>query len=160
MVRYEIIPDTSQVFVVFDGSKIGTLKFWIPEGVQTPRGLAGVYPSGMEWVESEFELRQEATIDEVFGPGNVTEVEPGILECCGIRYIKEAPLPWTTSLTFHDKRLDIAVSVHNPHDHALPDVCAVLCLTSVGRSTHRGRLIRPLRLRIGLLHPLQQAEPV
>lgn len=128
MIQYKVIPGTSQVFIAFEGSAVGKCKFWLPEGLATPRGFAGVYPHGMRWEESVSGLRQEATVDHVFGPGNVKEVEPDVLECCGVRSVKEAPLPWTSSLAFHDMRVDFSLSVRNPHDHALPDVCALLCL--------------------------------
>ena len=128
MIKYEVIPESSQLYVAFEGSDIGRCKFWLPEGIGTPRGSAGVYPHGMNWLESASGLRQEATVDQVFGPGNVKEVEPGVLECCGVRSVKEAPLPWTSSLAFADTRVDFSLSVHNPHAHALSDVCALLCL--------------------------------
>ncbi len=128
MIQYEVVPETSQVYVTFEGLEMGRCKFWLPEGVGTPRGLAGVYPHGMHWLESDAGLRQRATVDQVFGPGNVTEVEPGVLECCGIRDAKEPSLPWQSSIAFSDTRVDFALSLHNPHDHVLPEVCAVLCL--------------------------------
>ncbi|MCD6417041.1 MAG: hypothetical protein J7M08_10175 [Planctomycetes bacterium] len=127
MIHYDVIPKTSQVRFTFEGSQVGECKLWLPEGVGTPRGSAGVYPYGMRWREDGSRLSQEASVDNVFGPGNVEEVEPGVLECLGIRYAKEAPLPWTSSITFHETRVDFSLSVHNPHDSALPDVCALLC---------------------------------
>lgn len=128
MIQYEVIPGTSEVYIVFGGSGIGRCKFWLPEGVGTPRGLAGVYPSGMKWLEHDSGLRQGAAGDQLFGPGNVKEVEPGVIECCGVRSVKESPLPWNSSFIFGDTRVDFSLSVHNPHDHTLSDVCAVLCL--------------------------------
>jgi AraC-like DNA-binding protein len=52
----------------------------------------------MSWQQYGCVLRQEATVCHVFGPGNVNEIEPGILRCYGIRYVKEAPLPWRIGL--------------------------------------------------------------
>ena len=113
MIQYEVIPGTSQVYVVFDGSGIGRCKFWLPEGVVTPRGCAGVYPSGMKWLEHDSGLRQGAAGDQVFGPGNVKEVEPGVIECCGVRSVKEAALPWNSSFIFGDT-LSICIHVRWP----------------------------------------------
>ena len=81
MIRYEAIPKTSQVYITFEESQIGRCKLCLPEGVKTPRGLAGVYPHGMDWLQSDAELRQEATVEQVFGPGNVEEARPGVLDC-------------------------------------------------------------------------------
>jgi hypothetical protein len=127
MIKYEVIPATSEVYLVFENTPFGKCKFWMPEGIATPRGLAGVYPRGMCWIESSNGLSQKATLDQVFGPGNVKEIEPVVLECCGIRCAKEPGLPWTSSIKFGATRVDFSLAVYNPHDVALPDVCAPLC---------------------------------
>ncbi len=128
LIRYEVIHETSQLYVTFEGSEIGRCRLWLPEGIATPRGSAGVYPHGMRWREVDSGLRQEATVRQAFGPGNVKEVESGVLECCGVRCAKEPPLPWKSSLKFGNARIDFSVTIHNPHDVVLPDVCALLCL--------------------------------
>lgn len=63
MIQYEAIPDTSEVYITFEGSQVGRCKLWLPEGIATPRGLAGVYPHGMQWEETDSGLRQEATME-------------------------------------------------------------------------------------------------
>lgn len=128
MIKYEVIPQTSEVCLEFEGSQIGRCKLWIPEGIVTPGGIAGTYPRGMRWMTEGAELRQEATVGQVFGPGNVEEIEPGVLDCCGVRYTKEPPVPWKTVLTFDGTSVDFSVEVQNPHSVVLPHVCALLCL--------------------------------
>ena len=54
-------------------------------------------------------LAQEASTKYVFGPDNVNEIEPGILECCGIRMRKEKSLPWRASYHFGDDRVNFSL---------------------------------------------------
>ncbi len=127
MITWNVVPDTAEVYLDFVGSPFGRCKLWMPEGIATPRGLAGVYPRGMRWRQTGRRLRQDARSGHVFGPGNVTETEPGVLECAGIRYAKELPLPWRSSFRFAGTRVDFSLSVHNPHGTAIPDVAALIC---------------------------------
>lgn len=128
MIRYRAVPETSEVLLTFEGAVFGTCKLWMPEGIATPRGLAGVYPRGMCWREHGKTLLQDAFPEHLFGPGNVSEVEPGVLECCGVRYAKEPAIPWKSSLRISESRVDFSLSLHNPHKTAVREVSAPLCL--------------------------------
>jgi hypothetical protein len=111
-----------------DRFQVGACRLWLPEGVLTERGYANVYPRGMAWQRDGDKLVQEANIEHAFGPGNVNEVEQGVLECYGIRTRKEQPLPWRASYCFGDDRVDFSLSVHNPHNETLSKVSAHVCL--------------------------------
>ena len=126
---FNLNPVSNQSAVEFthDHFQVGICRLWLPEAVSTDRGLAGVYPRGMAWQRSGDELVQEASAEQAFGPGNVNEIEPGVLECCGIRMRKEEPLPWRSSYRFGDNRVDFSLTVHNPHNEALSKVAAAVC---------------------------------
>lgn len=117
----------SVVDFTHDRFQVGTCRLWLPEAVSTDHGLASAYPHGMDWQRDGDSLSQEATIEQAFGPGNIYEVEPGVLECCGIRMRKEKALPWRASYHFDDYRVDFSLSIFNPHQETLPKVAAEVC---------------------------------
>jgi hypothetical protein len=123
----EPVPEKSLVVFAHDRFAVGRCHLWLPEGVTTDRGKAGAYPHGMTWRREGDALSQEASVDETFGPGNIIEVEPGVLECCGIRMHKEKPVPWRSWCRFGDDRVDFQLTVRNPHDETLPKVGAAVC---------------------------------
>jgi hypothetical protein len=127
MFSFNPLPNQSVVEFTHDRFQVGACSLWLPEAVSTDRGLAGVYPRGMTWQKDGDELVQAANVEQVFGPGNVNEIEPGVLECCGIRMRKEKPLPWRASYRFGDDKVDFSLSVHNPHNETLPKVAAEVC---------------------------------
>jgi len=127
MFRFNPVSNKSSVDLTHDRFQVGTCKLWLPEAIITDRGLAGAYPHGMPWQRDGNELVQEGSIEQAFGPGNINEIEPGVLECCGIRMRKENPLPWRASYRFGDNRVDFSLSVYNPHNEVLPKVGAAVC---------------------------------
>ena len=127
MFSFNPVSNQSAVEFTHDRFQVGSCRLWLPEAVSTDRGLAGVYPDGMAWQKNGDELVQEASTEQVFGPGNVNEIKPGILECCGIRMRKERPLPWRATYHFGDDRMDFSLSVCNPHNETLPKVAAEVC---------------------------------
>jgi len=90
MFEFNPVSETSYVDFTHDRFQVGACRLWLPEAVGTERGSAGVYTHGMAWQREGNLLSQEASVEQVFGPGNVNEVEPGVLECCGIRTRKAA----------------------------------------------------------------------
>ena len=127
MFRLDPVKDKSVVGFSHDRLDVGVYRLWLPEAVGTEHGSAGTYPHGMTWQRDGNTLRQEATVDQVFGPGNVHEVEPGVLECCGVRSRKEKPVPWTSSYRFGEDRVDFTLTVRNPRGETLDKVSGKMC---------------------------------
>lgn len=134
MFTFNPVSNKSLVDFTHDRFKVGTCRLWLPEAVSTDRGLAGAYPHGMIWQREDDWLVQEASIEQTFGPGNIYEVQPGLLECSGIRMRKEKPLPWRSSYHFGDERMDFSLSVYNPHNETLPKVAAEVCFKFMNAS--------------------------
>jgi hypothetical protein len=42
MIQYEVVPKMSQLYFAFQRTEVGKCRLWLPEGIGTPRGLAGV----------------------------------------------------------------------------------------------------------------------
>jgi hypothetical protein len=127
MFRFETVGERSEVVFRHDRFDIGTCKLWLPEGIMTVYGSACVYPHGMDWHRDGNRLSQEAREEQLFGPGNCNEVEPGTLECCGIRFPKAPPLPWTATYEFLESKVEFSLTTRNPHRDMLSKVVGLLC---------------------------------
>jgi hypothetical protein len=127
MIAFKPIAGTSIIGLSHPRFDVGACQLWLPEAVSTQRGYALVYPRGMEWRRDGATLTQQGAADHAFGPGNFPEVAPGVLECAGIRSVKERPLDWQARCRFGDDRLDYSLTVSNPHEMTLAKVAAEVC---------------------------------
>jgi len=126
---FSVKPVAGESIIEFnhDRFQVGACRLWLPEALITGRGSACVYPQGMSWRRDGQVWRQGAGVEQAFGPGNWAEVEPGVIETCGIRTLKERPLAWRSECLFGEDRLDFRLTVTNPHRETLAEVCAPVC---------------------------------
>ena len=130
----DIIPisGTSQIRIATGDVALGDLLLWVPEGVMTDTGSSSTYPAGTEWQTVGQSLVQQVSREHLFGPGNCPEVEPGVLECAGIRFQVDGPVEWTTTASVEGDRVAFAIRLSNVGDRMLRKVAAAVCLRFLG----------------------------
>lgn len=128
MFKVEEIPGNPIIHFTHNQFNIGKCQLWIPEGFATMRGFSSIYPHHIDWQQEDSTFTQHAGVESAFTSGsNFVEVEPGVLDCAGVRSIKEKPVAWSTRLTFGEDRVDFSITVRNPNDVCLEKVAAALC---------------------------------
>jgi hypothetical protein len=128
MLVLEPIEATSEMNIRSEEFPQVDLRLWLPEAILTPRGCAGCYPRGMPWEETPRGWAQVAEESHAFGPGNVVEVEPGILECCGLQQDKEPELAWNSEYYHEGNRVDFLITLSNNSDREFDHLAAAVCL--------------------------------
>lgn len=128
MFEVEVIPQQPLILFSDDRFNTGRCQLWIPEGFATVRGFSSIYPHHVDWQQEDSTYTQQAGVESAFTSGsNFVEVEPGVLECAGVRSLKEKPVRWSTRLVFGEDRVDFSITVKNPNDTPLEKVAAALC---------------------------------
>lgn len=120
-------PGTSQILLEGVGGRQDIL-FWAPEAIITETGASSIYPNPPAWTSQYGRWIQRVTESHLFGPGNAPEVEPGVLECVGIRFPKDQPVRWTALLEPGDDQVRLSISLSNRGYHPLHQTGAAVCV--------------------------------
>ncbi len=107
---------------------VGDMRLWVPEGIMSDTGCCAVYPVGGPWTRDGGTLTQEVGEEGLVGPGNFVLVEPGTLECAGIRLPRDVTVRWRTTVTANGNAVDFAIRLTNTGERRIEKAGAAICL--------------------------------
>ncbi len=125
------VENTSQLHIATGIAALGDLLLWVPEAIMSDTGASSAYPAGSAWATDGSFWVQTVWREQLFGPGNCPQVEPGVLECAGIRFPMDSMVEWETSVRAEGDTISFAIKLTNVGDQTLRKAGAAVCLRFV-----------------------------
>jgi len=107
---------------------IGDMRLWIPEAIMSNTGGCAVYPVGSEWTRDGNKLIQHVGRAGNFSGGNLHQIDNKTLECAGVRFPKDNPVAWRTTLVAGGDSVEFAIRLTNLGSRTLEKAGAAVCL--------------------------------
>lgn len=124
--RVDAAPDGTRL-VVTTNSPVGRMVLWAPEGVMSNTGACAIYPVG-QWERVDDGWRQHIEPATAFGSGNARVIDDQTMELAGIRFPKDQPVAWTTTVKVGRSAVALELCVTNRGSKPIERAGAAICL--------------------------------
>jgi len=107
---------------------IGDVRLWVPEAIMSNKGGCAVYPVGSDWKRDGNRLIHRVDRDGNFSGSNLHRIDDETLECAGVRFPKDNPVAWQTTLVADADSVKFDIQLTNLGQRTIEKAGAAVCL--------------------------------